>query len=156
MRAKGLIRAWGSVCAATLLASCASITSGNPLVCRGVITAAATQTLGSRSLQFFSKPPEDNEIIHVECEYGDDPQLGNLCQTILAHSSWEFVDQFAYDVADCVAAHGHVTRLTTVDDHPTGLNDHPHNLESMDGRLGRTDVTIRSREDGFILTFHRS
>lgn len=156
MRARALIRASGSLCLAAALAGCASLDPERALLCQNIVQVAVEQEQGApaRSIEYYSYD-DPNAIMAVACKHGGDPALKSLCDTILEHSSHEFLDAFAYDVVGCVQRSGRVLSVQTTLE-PSGLLHHPHGLHSMRGRLRGTDISIDQRDGGFELTFHRT
>jgi len=136
------------------VAGCALAPNDTP-VCRGVREAAAIQRAGeaSRTVEYY--PVDDPEgIMAVGCRHDGDPAMQSLCGVILQNTSREFFNVFAYDVVDCVRAHGEVAQLETGST-PSGLVRNPNSLVRMEGRLGATRLVLRRRENGsgFALTF---
>lgn len=91
-------------------------------------------------------------FLGVACANGGDARMSEFCNSVIGNTSREFLNAFAYDVADCVRRRGRVERLV-VGSERSGLRLHPHNLEEMDGRVGRTSIRLREIDRGFELTF---
>ncbi len=93
-------------------------------------------------------------FLGVACDHGNDTRMDELCDSVMGNTSREFMNAFAYDVADCVREHGHIRRLVRGAAHTSGLlRDRGRSLQSMDGQIGSTSLRLRKREAGFELTF---
>lgn len=114
--------------------------------------AARTQLRDTESsVRYFTA--DDPEMDHgVACSH-DGPRMRTLCNSIIGHTSREFMNVFAYSVLECVERHGHVDSLQTGSE--PGTRDHLHNLESMTGHVGDVEIRVNEIERGFQLTFKR-
>jgi hypothetical protein len=160
MRAKASTPAWAkAIGAAALVAGCASSPELNAPICNAVLSAAATQAPGTSStMSYYTIDELDGEPVFLAaaCNARNDARMEEFCGAVIGHTSREFMNAFAYDVTDCVRAHGRIRHFAVGDAHTSGLRrDRGRSLQSMDGQIGATRLSLRERDAGFELTFQR-
>jgi len=115
---------------------------------------ARTQGRGASSTVAYFSANEPDAIFSVACRHDGDARGAAFCNAILGHTSMEFLDIFAFDVASCVERHGRVLSLQLGDER-TSLAMHPRNLERMNGRISGTEVALAAIDRGFEVRFQR-
>lgn len=96
-------------------------------------------------------------FLGVACDYGDDARMNQLCNSVMGNTSREFMNAFAYDVLDCVRAHGRVRHLAIDAPHLSGFRRNGgRGIQRMDGQIGPTLLILREHGSGFEVTFQRA
>jgi hypothetical protein len=152
------IRAWACGCLIVYLGASASHAQPQQAspVCDGMLKVASSQVskASMRTVAYYSFNSPD-AVFSVRCDHGGDPELADLCETILNHSSHEFLNAFAYDVVECVRSHGSILSLRD-SKRDSGLLHYPRSLIAMSGRVRGRNISLRARPDGgFELSFQR-
>jgi hypothetical protein len=158
MRARvSILRSAKAAFLAAIVSGCATSREPSTPFCEAVLRAANTQMRGTLSaVSYYTIDEVDGEpvILGVACAHENDARMGEFCRSIMGNTSREFTNAFAYAVAGCVEQHGRVQSLI-IGQESSGLRRHPHNLESMDGRVHATSLRLREIDGGFELVFDR-
>ena len=94
----------------------------------------------------FLLPPSQDTIFAIACNHKDDARSRAFCDVVLDNTSFEFINVFAYQVRDCVAASGRIEDTETSAER-SGLRYHPHTLVALDGSIGRARINLRRDAD---------
>jgi hypothetical protein len=135
------------------LALATPVAAIDPVCAALVATASDGSPQGRERTIAYYGVNEPDAIFSVVCSFHEEDHTSALCSVVANNSSHEFLNVFAYQVVECVEAHGEVQNLTTSSE-SSGLMHHPRAVSSMSGHLGRSEVLLHAREGGgFSLTF---
>ena len=116
-------------------------------LCRAIEKVAAQVGRGEVStVKLFLGSDDPEALWPITCQHNGDMRWHQVCPTIMANTSREFIGVFAYQVKSCLAAGGRLDHVETGSPEKV-LAGNPPKLMEVAGYLNGAAVRMRALED---------